>query len=118
MILGCLDSSKNHEAPGLRGGWSVHLSAGVLTATLPVSARRPLNGLRISEALGADVEDLDFERGHRTLKIVRKGGKHATIPLAPRASRALDLYIGERTTGPIFLAAKGRRTDRYAATAR
>jgi len=32
-----------------------------------------LNGLRISEALGADIADLDFERGHRTLKIVRKG---------------------------------------------
>ncbi len=72
-----------------------------------------LNGLRISEALGADVADLDFERGHRTLKIVRKGG--ATIPLAPRTSRALDLYIGERTSGPIFLGAKGGRMDRYAA---
>jgi hypothetical protein len=47
-----------------------------------------LNGLRISEALGADIDDLDFERGHRTLKIVRKGGKHVTIPLAPRTSRA------------------------------
>ncbi len=43
-----------------------------------------LNGLRISEALGADIDALDFERGHRTLKIVRKGGKHVTIPLAPR----------------------------------
>jgi integrase/recombinase XerD len=32
-----------------------------------------LNGLRISEGLGADVEDLDFERGHRTLKIVQQG---------------------------------------------
>src|SRR5918997_5532075 len=74
-----------------------------------------LNGLRISEALGADIGDLDFERGHRTLKIVRKGGKHVTIPLAPRTSRAMDLYIGERTTGPIFLGAKGGRMDRYAA---
>ncbi len=37
------------------------------------------------------------------------------IPLAPRTSRALDLYIGERTTGPIFLGAKGGRTERYAA---
>ncbi len=74
-----------------------------------------LNGLRISEALGADIDDLDFERGHRTLKVVRKGGKHATIPLAPRTSRVLDLYIGERTTGPIFLGAKGGRMDRYAA---
>jgi integrase/recombinase XerD len=74
-----------------------------------------LNGLRISEALGTDIADLDFERGHRTLKIVRKGGKHVTIPLAPRTSRAIDLYVGERTTGPIFLGAKGGRMDRYAA---
>ncbi len=74
-----------------------------------------LNGLRISEALGADIDDLEFERGHRTLKIVRKGGKGAVIPLAPRTSRALDLYTGERTTGPIFLGAKGERMDRYAA---
>ncbi len=74
-----------------------------------------LNGLRVSEALGPDIGDLDFERGHRTLKILRKGGKHAVIPLAPRTSRALDLYIGERSTGPIFLGAKGGRMDRYAA---
>ena len=74
-----------------------------------------LNGLRISEALGADVDHLDFERGHRTLKILRKGGKRAIIPLAPRTSRVLDLYLDERTTGPIFLGAKGGRMDRYAA---
>jgi integrase/recombinase XerD len=37
------------------------------------------------------------------------------IPLAPRTSRAVDLYIDERTTGPIFLGAKGERMDRYAA---
>ena len=43
-----------------------------------------MNGLRISEALGADIDDLDMDRGHRTLRIVRKGGKHVTIPLAPR----------------------------------
>ena len=74
-----------------------------------------LNGLRISEALGADIDDLEYERGHCTLKILRKGGKTAVIPLAPRTSRALDLYIGERTNGPIFLGAKGQRMDRYAA---
>jgi len=32
-----------------------------------------MNGLRISEALNADLTDLDAERGHRTLRIVRKG---------------------------------------------
>ena len=74
-----------------------------------------LNGLRISEALGADVTDLDVERGHRTLRIVRKGGKHVTIPLAPRTARALDLYVGERTVGPIFLTVDGHRLSRAAA---
>ena len=74
-----------------------------------------LNGLRISEALNANIGDLSTERGHRTLAIVRKGGKHVTIPIAPRTSRALDLYIGERTTGPIFLGVEGGRMDRYCA---
>ena len=32
-----------------------------------------------------------------------------TLPLAPRTARAIDLAIGERTRGPVFLAADGRR---------
>ena len=65
------------------------------------------NGLRISEALNAAIDDLSTERGHQTLAIVRKGGKHVTVPIAPRTGRALDLYIGERTMGPIFLGVEG-----------
>jgi integrase len=53
-----------------------------------------LNGLRVSEATGADIEHLGLERGHRTLTITRKGGKIVTIPLAPRTARAIDLAIG------------------------
>jgi integrase/recombinase XerD len=74
-----------------------------------------LNGLRVSEAVGADIEHLGLERGHRTLTITRKGGKIVTIPLAPRTARALDLAIGERTEGPVFLAGDGRRLDRHGA---
>jgi integrase len=74
-----------------------------------------LNGLRVSEATGADIEHLGLERGHRTLTITRKGGKAVTIPLAPRTARAIDLAIGERTGGPVFLAADGRRLDRHGA---
>jgi integrase/recombinase XerD len=59
-----------------------------------------LNGLRVSEASGADIEHLGLERGHRTLVITRKGGKVVTIRLAPRTVRAIDLAIGERTDGP------------------
>jgi integrase len=51
------------------------------------------NGLRVSEATGANIQDLGAERGHRTLVITRKGGKVATIPLAPRTARAIDLTI-------------------------
>jgi integrase len=74
-----------------------------------------LNGLRVSEATGADIEHLGLERGHRTLVITRKGGKVVTIPLAPRTARAIDLAIGERASGPLFLAADGRRLDRHGA---
>ncbi len=42
-----------------------------------------LNGLRVSEATGANSESLGIERGHRTLVITRKGGKVVTFPLAP-----------------------------------
>jgi site-specific recombinase XerD len=74
-----------------------------------------LNGLRVSEATGANIEALGTERGHRTLTITRKGGKVVTIPLAPRTARAIDLAIGERTEGPIFLTPDGRRLDRHGA---
>ena len=128
-----------------------------------------MNGLRVSEATGADIEHLGLERGHRTLTItrtgrhdipaainspghrqghdlavglqvlggtvltcrrppstesalrlnplilIRKGGKVVTIPLAPPTARALDLAIGERIEGPVFLARDGRRLDRHGA---
>ncbi len=70
-----------------------------------------LNGLRVSEACGADIEDLGLERGHRTLRIVGKGNKPATIPLVPRTGRTLDLAIGERNAGPILVRTDGRRLD-------
>jgi hypothetical protein len=71
-----------------------------------------INGLRVSEALGANIEALGIERGHRTLTVVRKGGKTVVIPLATRTARAIDLAIGERVEGPIFLATNGARLDR------
>jgi integrase len=74
-----------------------------------------LNGFRVSEATGADIEHLGLERGHRTLTISRKGGKVVTILVAPRTARAIDLAVGERTGGPVFLAADGRRLDRHGA---
>ncbi len=68
-------------------------------------------GVRISEALGANIRDYGHDQGHRVLRITRKGGKSAHVPLAPAVTRALNTYIADRTTGPIFLARNG--SDRY-----
>jgi site-specific recombinase XerD len=74
-----------------------------------------LNGLRVSEACGANVEELGFERGHRTLGIVGKGNKPAVIPLVPRTARTIDLAVGERQEGPILRRRDGQRLDRRTA---
>jgi site-specific recombinase XerD len=68
-------------------------------------------GLRISEALGADVRDFGHDHGHRVLRVTRKGGKAARVPLAPPVVRALEHYLGDRITGPIFTA--GADAHRY-----
>jgi site-specific recombinase XerD len=74
-----------------------------------------LNGLRVSEACSTNIEDLGFERGHRTLRIMGKGNKPAVIPLVPRTARTVDLAIGERTAGPILRRQDGERLDRRTA---
>ena len=74
-----------------------------------------LTGLRVFEATGANIEAPGVARGQRTLVITRKGGKVVTIPLAPRTARAIDLAVGERSEGPVFLAAGSRRLDRHGA---
>ncbi len=51
----------------------------------------------------------------RPIHRARQGGKVVTIPLTPRTARAIDLAIGERTCGPVSLAADGRRPDRHGA---
>ena len=70
------------------------------------------NGLRIDEALSANVEDYRYQRGHRVLRIVRKGGKVSTQPLAGPTVRALDAYLDEDdhpSDGPLFLSRAGKR---------
>lgn len=63
------------------------------------------NGVRIDEALGADVTDYTYQRGHRVLRITRKGGRTSTEPLAPPTVRALNTYLDDHhpLAGPLFL---------------
>jgi len=74
-----------------------------------------LNGLRVSEACSSDIENLGFERDHRTLGSSGRGDKPAVIPLVPRTARTIDLAIGERTAGPILFRRDGQRLDRRTA---
>ena len=48
-----------------------------------------LLGLRIFETVGADIDDLGEEHGHRVLRVRGKGGKVVLVPLPPAVSRAV-----------------------------
>ncbi len=71
-----------------------------------------LNALRISEVVTSDAEGLGTERGHRTLRITRKGSKVTRIALAPPTVAAIETYLAGRTSGPLLLSRTGRRLDR------
>ena len=71
-------------------------------------------GLRVGELVGLDVTDLGWERGHRTVRFVGKGGRPRRRALTPAAGDALDRYLGGRAEGPLFVTAGGARIDRHA----
>lgn len=74
-----------------------------------------LNGLRVSEACGANIEGLGFDRDHRTLLIVGKGNQPNRIALARKTRYAVEQAIGKRTSGPLLLNRTGTRMQRDAA---
>ena len=69
-------------------------------------------GLRISEALDRDLDDLSHNAGHRTVRFVGKGGLRRERPLTPHALQAVDEYLAVRAevagrpvadlAGPLF----------------
>lgn len=73
------------------------------------------NGLRVSEVAGIDVEHVDRWQGQRIVRITRKGSKIQDVPLAPRTAWQVELVLGERQSGPLFLDHHGKsRIDRRA----
>lgn len=71
-------------------------------------------GLRVSELVAADVEDLGVERGHRTLTVTRKGGGRARLVVPGPVAHDVDLYLAGRSTGPLLATSTGGRVDRRA----
>jgi integrase/recombinase XerD len=77
-----------------------------------------LNGLRVSEVCGVDIDDLAEERWHHTVTLHGEGTEDAIIPLAPRTRAAVDQAVDERDTGPLLRNRWGNRLTRnHAATA-
>jgi site-specific recombinase XerD len=66
-------------------------------------------GLRIDGALGADVTDLGYDAGHKTLTVTLKGGATAKKALPPVTAHALEVYLSGRTEGPLFVTRTGER---------
>jgi integrase/recombinase XerD len=108
------------ESPRLgvdRAGMRALLDAGQVSGPRDhaLACLLALSGLRVSETLAVDVADLGHERGHRTLRLRRKGGKRQTVALAPRTAAALDVMLDGRSSGPLLATRTGRRMDRHAA---
>jgi integrase/recombinase XerD len=72
--------------------------------------------VRVGELVGLDLADVGWERGHRTVRFVGKGGRPRRRVLTPGAAAALDDYLPVRGTqeGPLFVTSSGARIDRHA----
>ena len=81
-------------------------------------------GLRVGELVGLDIDDLGYERGHRSIRFVGKGGAHRRRALTPASTAAVETYLlhraaaqgvsVEQLAGPLFVTATGARLDRHA----
>lgn len=71
-------------------------------------------GLRVGEVLALDLDDFRHNRGHRTVRVAGKGGKIRELPIPAPLARDLDTYLDDRTEGPVFVTASGRRVGQPA----
>lgn len=73
------------------------------------------SGLRVSEAVGLDLKDLDLES--EWVKVLGKGSKERVVPFGPRAREALERYLEDRRRfaavdsgeAPLFVNYRGTR---------
>ncbi|RKR93137.1 site-specific recombinase XerD [Micromonospora pisi] len=81
-------------------------------------------GLRVGELVSLDLSDLGYERGHRSIRFVGKGGRARRRALTPGTAYALDAYLRDRAatermpveqlSGPLLVTGTGGRLDRHA----
>jgi integrase/recombinase XerC len=74
-------------------------------------------GIRVSELVGLDIDDLDRDRG--TVRVFGKGRKERSVPVGSPALRALDAWLGRprsslvtaESGAAMFIGNRGRRID-------
>jgi integrase/recombinase XerD len=72
-------------------------------------------GLRCGSAIGAQITDLGYDRGHRTLDLTVKGDEAERVPIPPALGVAIDEMLAARgnpTEGPLFTR-HGRPLEEY-----
>jgi integrase/recombinase XerD len=91
------------STPGMTRDQALALLAAADRARGPQRARASallavllFTGARVSEVTGADIEDLGTDRGHRVLRVTRKGGKRQALGLPAPAAERLDAYLATR----------------------
>jgi integrase/recombinase XerD len=96
-------SSRSAAAPGLTRDQAVALVRAADRAAGPQRARTAalvavllLTGARVSEVIGADVEDLGIDRGRRVLWVTRKYGRRQALTLPGPAAFRIDAYLAQR----------------------
>jgi site-specific recombinase XerD len=97
--------------PAAEGVWQRHVGLRVERDRL-LLALFAFSGLRRSELLGLDIDDVDL--GTMLLKVrYAKGGRQRTIPIHPALVPLFDAYIGVRlpigTERALFVGVQGRR---------
>lgn len=72
-------------------------------------------GIRVSELVGLDLDDIDLEQGW--IRVRGKGKKERQVPITGKAAQALARYLPTRKTLPgeraAFLNARDRRLTRF-----
>lgn len=70
-------------------------------------------GIRIGSALALDIEDIDFEHGELALRST-KNDRPATGIMPVAVAEKLKAFVGDRTSGPVFMARGKRISTRHA----
>lgn len=108
-----------------RQGLTLDEARALLAASVDAGARTAAlvhlllsTGVRVSEACKASTATLGWsDAGDRTIQVIRKGGKSATIPIASPYWAIIAAYLQERKQGPIgplFMTNRGRMSRQAA----